>query len=40
MASLGVYDDPFDMSRTFGIDSDQAFIPFDTTGTVVHFEEW
>jgi hypothetical protein len=35
---LGVYDDPFDTSRTFGIDSDEAFIPFDTTGTVVHFE--
>ena len=36
---LGVYDDPFDTSRTFGIDrSDQAFIPFDTTGTIVHFE--
>jgi hypothetical protein len=35
---IGVYDDPFDTSRTFGIDSDQAFIPFDTTGTVVHFE--
>jgi hypothetical protein len=38
---IGVYEhDPFDTSRTtFGIDSDQAFIPFaDTTGTVVHFE--
>jgi hypothetical protein len=26
---LGVYDDPFDTSQTFGIDSDEAFIPFD-----------
>jgi hypothetical protein len=29
---------PFDTSRTFGIGSDHAFIPFDTTGTVVHSE--
>jgi hypothetical protein len=35
---LKVYDDPFDISRPFGIDSDRAFIPFDTTGTVVHFK--
>jgi hypothetical protein len=36
---LKVYDDPFDMSRTFGIDSDvPLLIPFETTGTVVHFE--
>jgi hypothetical protein len=35
---ISVYDDPFDRSRTSGIDSDQAFIPFDTTGTIVHFE--
>jgi hypothetical protein len=36
---IGVYDDPFDTSCTFGIDSsDQAFIPFETTETVVHFE--
>jgi hypothetical protein len=33
-----VNDDPFDTSRVFGIDSDDAVIPFDTTGTVVHFE--
>jgi hypothetical protein len=31
-------DDPFDTSWTIGIDSDHAFIPFDTTGTVVHLE--
>jgi hypothetical protein len=31
---IGVYDDPFDTSRTFGIDSD----PLDTTGAIVHFE--
>jgi hypothetical protein len=35
---IGVYDDSFDTSLTFGIDSDQASIPFDTMGTVVHFE--
>jgi hypothetical protein len=36
---IRVYDDPFHMTRPFGIDSDHAFIPFDTTtGTVVHFE--
>jgi hypothetical protein len=35
---LDVNDDPFDSNRAFGIDSDRAFIPFNTTGTVVHFE--
>jgi hypothetical protein len=35
---LDVNEDPFDSTREFGIDSDHAFIPFDTTGTVVHFE--
>jgi hypothetical protein len=35
---IDVNDDPFDSTRDFGIDSEQAFIPFDTTGTVVHFE--
>jgi hypothetical protein len=35
---ISVNDDPFDTSRAFGIDSDTAVIPFDTTGTVVHFE--
>ena len=33
-----VNDDPFDLSRAFGINSDNTFIPFDTTGTVIHFE--
>jgi hypothetical protein len=33
-----VNDDPFDLLRAFGIDSDNTFIPFDTTGTVIHFE--
>jgi hypothetical protein len=33
-----VNDDPFDLSRDFGINSENAFIPFDTTGTVIHFE--
>ena len=36
--SLIVNDDPFDHSQHFGIDADQAFIPFDTMGTVVHFK--
>ena len=36
--SLIVNDDPFDHSRNFGINAEQAFIPFDTMGTVVHFE--
>jgi hypothetical protein len=35
---LTVNDNPFDMIRFFGIDMDQTVIPFDTTGTVVHFE--
>jgi hypothetical protein len=33
-----VNDDPFDLSRDFGINSESAFIPFDTTETVIHFE--
>jgi hypothetical protein len=36
---ITVNDNPFDMSPRFGMDSDHAFIPFDTTtGTVVHSE--
>ena len=35
---LIVNDDPFDNTRDFGINGDNIFIPFDTTGTVVHFE--
>jgi hypothetical protein len=35
---LNVNDDPFDNSRKFGINSEHLFIPFDTTGTVVHFD--
>jgi hypothetical protein len=35
---IDVNDDPFDFTCDFGIDSEQAFIPFDTTGTIVHFE--
>jgi hypothetical protein len=34
---LLVNDDPFDHSQEFCIDGEHAFIPFDTTGTVVHF---
>ena len=36
--SLTVNDEPFDHMRDFGIDLDQTFIPFNKTGTVVHFE--
>jgi hypothetical protein len=35
---LSVNDDPFDTSCVFRIDSEDAAIPFDTMGTVVHFE--
>ena len=35
---LPVNDDPFDLTRYFGINAEHAIIPFDTTGTVVHFE--
>ena len=32
-----VYDDPYNVQQ-FGIDGHEAFIPFNTTGTIVHFE--
>ena len=35
---LDVNDNPFDTNADFGIISDEVFIPFDTTGTVVHFD--
>jgi hypothetical protein len=35
---IDVNDDPFDSTRNFGIDSKQVLIPFNTTGTIVHFE--
>ena len=35
---LTINDDPFDMTCFFGINTDQTVIPFNTTGTVVHFE--
>ncbi|KAG7369925.1 reverse transcriptase RNA-dependent DNA polymerase [Nitzschia inconspicua] len=31
-----VHDDPY-RHEVFGIETDKAFIPFDTTGTIVHF---
>jgi hypothetical protein len=34
---LPVYDDPFS-KKQFGIDGNKAFIPFNTTGTIVYFE--
>jgi hypothetical protein len=34
---LTVNDDPFNTSRMFGIANDQAFIPFNATGTVVQY---
>jgi hypothetical protein len=33
-----VNDDPFDLSCTFGINSKNTFISFNTTGPVIHFE--
>jgi hypothetical protein len=33
-----VNDDPFDSTREFGIDNEHLFIPFDTTGTIIHFK--
>jgi hypothetical protein len=33
-----VNDVPFDLTREFGIDSKNTFIPFDTMGTVIYFE--
>jgi hypothetical protein len=35
---LVVNDDHFDSSRGFGVDNEQAFIPFNTMGTVAYFE--
>jgi hypothetical protein len=35
---INVNDDPFDSTHDFGINSKQVLIPFDTTGTIVHFE--
>ena len=34
---LRVYDNPFELNR-FGIDCQETFVPFQTTGTIVHFE--
>jgi hypothetical protein len=34
---LPVYDDPFSKQQ-FGIDGKEAFIPFNTMGTIVYFE--
>jgi hypothetical protein len=34
---LPVYDNPFSKQQ-FGIDGNKAFIPFNTTGTIVYFE--
>ena len=34
---LNVFDNPFNDDE-FGIDGHDAFIPFDTTGTIVHFD--
>jgi hypothetical protein len=34
---IPVYDDPYNMDQ-FGIDGHETFIPFNTTGTIVHFE--
>ena len=34
---LLVNDDPFSSADDFGISSDSVFIPFNTTGTIIHF---
>ena len=34
---LLVNDDPFTSDDDFGISSDTVFIPFNTTGTIIHF---
>jgi hypothetical protein len=38
MRGYGIRVNDFDTSRVFGIDSDHAFYPFNTTRTVVHYE--
>ena len=35
---IEVFDDPYQKNSSFGIETEQDFIPFDTTGTIVHFE--
>lgn len=35
---IPVSDDPFDESRDFGIDHEEAFIPFETEGSTVFFD--
>jgi hypothetical protein len=35
---IDVNDDPSDSTRDFGINSKQLLIPFNTTGTIVHFK--
>jgi hypothetical protein len=36
MGWLPVYDDPFS-NLQFGINGNETFIPFNTMGTIVHF---
>jgi hypothetical protein len=40
LQAFGLYvnDDPFDNTREFGIEHNNIFFPFNTMGTVVHFE--
>jgi hypothetical protein len=40
LSGLTVHDNPFATSAPFGIEfpGNGVFIPFDTTGTIVHFE--
>jgi len=35
---INVCDDPFSPNDRFGIDGEDYFLPFDTTGTIVYFE--
>jgi hypothetical protein len=35
---VDVNDNPFDLEQDLGIQCDEAFIPCDTIGMIVHFE--
>lgn len=37
---IPVSDDPYDRSRQFGIDHEDLFIPFSTTGSTVYFDSY
>ena len=35
--SIEVNDNPFDTTQELGMECDKVFVPFETTGTIVHF---